>query len=210
MEKYTFVSFDVETTGPVPGLHSMVSLGAVRGTVDSGRQAHFPLNASHAEFEAAIAPLEDAGWDEDTKAWWFHPERDAAREHVFGPIKAGRADQPEEAMLRLCAWLEKAREEGGAPLVFVAYPATFDFAFLNYYMHRFCPRRWKELHKGFPGFACFDMLTYASAELRVPVLEATRRNWPAAWKAPQHVAHTALRDAHDQGISFVEMLKGAW
>jgi hypothetical protein len=198
-----YLSFDVETTGPVPGLHSMVSFGAV--ALRSGKWELVGTIGS------SIALLPDAGWDVDTEAWWYQPSLDQARQATFGPLKRGEADQPGPAMLRICAWLEDlAKEHDGEPLVFVACPAVFDFAFLNYYMHRFCARRWTRLRKLQPNtsisYSCLDMKSLAVALLGPQ--GADRKNWPESWLASHlPITHEALDDARSQGFTFVQMMQ---
>ena len=56
-----YVSIDIEADGPVPGLHSMLSLGAAAFTSD-GRLLD--------TFSANLEPLPEASEDPRTMRWW--------------------------------------------------------------------------------------------------------------------------------------------
>ncbi len=116
-----YVSTDVETDGPIPGPHSMLSFGSAAAqrrqdakvstfTSSKSTGRRFPTRKGHPE----------------TMAWW-QTQPEAWAEH--------RRDlrDPLEAMKEYVAWVKGLP---GKP-VFVAYPAGFDFLFMYWYMIRF-------------------------------------------------------------------------
>ena len=56
-----YISVDVEADGPVPGLHSMLSLGAA---------AYNAWGQRVGKFSANLETLPDATTDDRTMAWW--------------------------------------------------------------------------------------------------------------------------------------------
>ena len=56
-----YVSIDIEADGPVPGLNSMLSLGAAAFTSDGALAQTFSAN---------LEPLPEAYEDERTMRWW--------------------------------------------------------------------------------------------------------------------------------------------
>src|SRR5690606_27668294 len=112
-----YVSTDVEADGPIPGPHSMISLGSAAYTADKQLIATWTANLEELP-SAAPHPV--------TMAWWQqHPEAWAASRRDPRPV--------EEAMRDYAAWLEALP---GKP-VFVGYPSGFDFTFVYWYLVRF-------------------------------------------------------------------------
>jgi DNA polymerase III alpha subunit (gram-positive type) len=194
-----YVSFDIETTGMVPGLNSMLSLGAIAYQDHEG--GYEPIG----EYYERLYMLPESAWDPSTKEWWDKPEQKDA----LAEVTAEPRILPEHFAHDFGKWLEARFRLYEGPLVFVAYPATFDFGFLNYYMHRFAPELWRQTayHPGI-GWTCLDMLTLASALVNKPYLSARRKSWPQEWLPPkQPFTHHALEDARHQGYSFLKMMQ---
>src|SRR5438552_1899435 len=96
-----YVSTDVETDGPIPGPHSMLSFASA---------AYQPDKTLLATFTANLETLPGARGDPGTMTWWqSHPE-------AYQATRTG-LEAPEAAMRRYAAWVN-ARP--GKP-VFVAY-----------------------------------------------------------------------------------------
>jgi 3' exoribonuclease, RNase T-like len=131
-----FVSIDIETDGPAPGVNSMLALGAAAFAEDG---------TDVGTWYSKLRPLTDGVQDESTMAWWqTQPE---AWQEVNRNRRHANYAIPEFAM-----WV---RELAGKPVA-VAWPAAFDFAFVNYYCHRYT-------EDGNPlGFACLDIRSYAN------------------------------------------------
>lgn len=175
-----YVSTDVETDGPIPGPHSMLSLGSAAYSSEGKLLSTFSVN---------LETLPGAQGHAETMEWWTtQPEAWAAcRENV---------QPPERAMQAYSRWIAQL---GGRP-VFVAYPAGFDFTFVYWYLIRFT---------GESPFShsALDMKTLAMALLNKPYRDSVKRNMPKRWfsKTAEHT-HTALDDAIEQGELFCSML----
>ena len=174
-----YVSTDVESDGPIPGPHSMLSFASAAYTPDKKLVGTFTAN---------LETLPGATPHPPTMQWWEqHPEAWAAT----------RMDpqDPAVVMPRYVAWLKSLP---GKP-VFVAYPAGFDFLFVYWYLMRFAGES--------PfSFSALDIKTYAMALLGGEYREATKRNMPKRWFDPLPHTHHALDDALEQGALFCNML----
>lgn len=179
MAKEIYVSTDIEADGPIPGPHSMLSLGSAAYTAGKRLVDTFSVN---------LDTLPGATGDPDTMQWWQqHPEAyQACRQ---------QPQEPASAMARYVSWLD---ELPGKP-VFVAYPAGFDFLFVHWYLMRFVGRS--------PfSFSALDIKTYAMAVLRRPFRQCTKNNMPRRWFDDAPHTHVALDDAIEQGALFCNML----
>ena len=174
-----YVSTDVETDGPIPGVYSMLSFASA---------AYLPDKQLIGTFSANLETLPGAVTHPKTMEWWqTQPEA----------WQACRADvqPPEQALQNYLAWLKALP---GIP-VFVAYPAAFDFLFVYWYLIRFT---------GESPFShsALDIKTYAMTMLKKPYRESTKRNMPTRWFDPFRHTHLALDDAIEQGALFCNML----
>ena len=105
-----YVSTDVETDGPIPGPHSMLSFGSAAYTSDKKLLG---------TFEANLHTLPDAIGHPETMAWW-QTQPDAWADCRRDLRDAGEA---------MGAYVDWVKGLPGKP-VFVAYPAGFDFLFM--------------------------------------------------------------------------------
>ncbi len=174
-----YVSTDVETDGPVPGPHSMLSIGSAAYLADKTLVGTFSAN---------LETLPGAAGHPRTMEWWR--TQPAA-------WKACRQDlqTPEAAMRGYLAWLDGLP---GKP-VFVAYPAAFDYMFVCWYLNLFTgknPFGWQSL----------DIKTYAMAMLKINFLDTVKSNMPRRWFDELPHTHLALEDAIEQGALFCNML----
>ncbi len=175
-----YVSTDVETDGPIPGPHSMLSIASAAYTADK-----VLVNT----FSANLETLPGAQGESETMAWWgTQPAAWQACRQDLQP--------PETAMREYLSWLKRLP---GTP-VFVGYPAAFDFMFVQWYLIRFA---------GESPFAYYglDMKTYAMALLKIDYTETTKRTMPKRWFDDLPHTHQALDDALEQGALFCNMLK---
>lgn len=177
-----YLSTDVETDGPIPGPHSMLSFASAAFTPDKQLLSTFTAN---------LTTLPGAAPDEKTLAWWNQPENrpayDATRTNLQDPTLA---------MTAYVNWIDSLP---GKP-VFVAYPAGFDFLFVYWYLIRFAGRS--------PfSHSALDIKTYAMALLKSEYRNATKRNMPQAWFDDSPHTHVALDDAIEQGHLFCNMLR---
>jgi DNA polymerase III epsilon subunit-like protein len=106
------ISIDVETSGPIPGDYSMLSLGAcVVGAGDDG-------------FYAEFRPISDNAVPDALKVSGF----DLA-------ALAASGERPEAALARLRDWVKTVGAD--ATPVFVGFNAGFDWSFVNWYFIHF-------------------------------------------------------------------------
>lgn len=175
-----YVSTDVETDGPIPGPHSMLSFASAAYTADKSLVSTFSAN---------LDTLPGASGAPETMAWW------ADNADAYAKSREG-TEPPDAAMKRYVAWVATLP---GRP-VFVAYPAGFDFLFVYWYLIRFA---------GESPFShsALDMKTYAMVLLGKPYRESTKRNMPKRWFDDLPHSHVALDDAIEQGALFCNMLK---
>lgn len=110
--KECFISIDVETSGPIPGDYSMLSLGAcLIARKDEG-------------FYVEIKPLNDNAVPDALKITGF----DMAK-------LAKTGERPGDALVKLRDWVKQV--SGTAKPVFVGFNAGFDWSFLNWYFIHF-------------------------------------------------------------------------
>ncbi len=174
-----YVSTDIETDGPIPGPHSMLSFASAAYRQDKQLLSTFSANLETLPL-ASMHPETNAFWQKNPQAY-----------------AATRQDQepPEQAMHRYLQWLKSLP---GKP-VFVAYPAAFDFLFVYWYLIRFTGES--------PfSFSALDIKTYAMALLRTGYSESVKRNMPKHWFDEHPHTHVALDDAIEQGALFCNML----
>jgi hypothetical protein len=175
-----YISTDVETDGPIPGPHSMLSFGSAAYTTDKELVSTFSAN---------LETLEGASPHPKTAEWW------ASQPDAWAACRTN-LESPAEAMRRYVAWTKTLR---GRP-VFVAYPAGFDFLFVYWYLMRF-------VGESPFSHSALDIKTYAMAVLKTEYRESTKRNMPRQWFDPLPHTHVALDDAIGQGALFCNMLK---
>lgn len=175
-----YLSTDVETDGPIPGPHSMLSLGSAAYTADKQLIATFSAN---------LETLPDAAGHPDTMAWW------ATQPEAWAACRVDLC-APQAAMLRYLNWIDSLP---GKP-VFVGYPVAFDFLFVYWYLIRFAGRS--------PfSHSALDIKTYAMALLKLPYRDSSKRRMPREWFDPLPHTHIAVDDAIAQGALFCNMLK---
>ena len=207
--KEVYISIDVEADGPIPGVNSMLSLGAaafIRTPLPVNPECRTHHYGHRDEkcicqgqpwqmldtFSANLNQLEGATPFPATMDWWkTQPEAWA---------EATRDQQhPERAMWDFVQWVQKMAQHG-AP-VLVGYPVTYDFMFVYWYTVKFT---------GFPapfGFQGLDIKTLVMDRLGCAFKHSAKRNMPQRWfkGAPKHT-HKAVDDAIGQGVLLMNIL----
>lgn len=174
-----FVSTDVETDGPIPGPHSMLSFASAAFLADKTLLGTFSVN---------LETLPGATGHPETMQWWqTQPEAWAACRQ--------NPQAPEQALKNYVAWLKALP---GTP-VFVGYPVVFDYMFVQWYLHKFAG----ESPFSFVGL---DIKTYAMALLKRDFHDIVKSNMPRHWFDDLPHTHQALDDALEQGALFCNML----
>jgi ribonuclease T len=181
-----FISVDVETSGPIPGEFSLLSIGACVVHLNSDVSM---TGAYDSTFYCTLSPLEGA-------------RSDPAALEVAGLsldelTRTGK--KPEEAMLGLEEWLSKVAE--GMKPVFVGLNAPFDWSFINYYFHRFLGR---------------NPFGFSAVDIKSLYMGATGSNWEGTKSSRiaatlgvsrGKMSHHALEDAQLQAKLFVAIRK---
>ncbi len=111
--KEHYISVDIETSGPIPGEYSMLSLGA--STIDDEKT-----------FYTEFKPLNNNAVPEALEVTGFSLEA-LGKDGV----------EPAVAMANFASWLGTTVPAGFTP-VFVGLNAPFDWSFVNYYFVRLC------------------------------------------------------------------------
>ncbi len=174
-----YVSTDVETDGPIPGQNSLLSLGSAAFLANKTLVGTFSVN---------LEALPGASPHPRTMEWW------KGHEEAWANCRTD-LQPPEVAMPRYARWL---RRLPGTP-VFVAYPASFDFMFVYWYLMRFVgqsPFRHSAL----------DIRTYAMAVLRSEWRCSSKAHMPSRWFDDFEHTHRAVDDAIEQGTLFCNIL----
>lgn len=175
-----YVSVDIETDGPLPGPNSMLSLGA----------AVFEDGVLCDTFTRNLELLPGAMPDPETSKFWERfPQQYAFARVDPKPIRVVMAD--------FAQWLKELNGD----IVFVAYPANFDWSFINHYFIT----TWGT--NPF-GYMALDVKSYAMAHLNWEFAETRESLMPQEWFPFQNpLPHVALLDAIAQGYTFEKMRK---
>ena len=181
-----YISVDVEADGPIPGPYSMLAIGlCVAGRFDGG--AYERSEPSEKTLYLELAPI-SATFDEE----------------ALSVSKLDRAElvhnglDPHAAMSRIGQWI--AGVSGTDRPVICAYPASFDWLFLYWYLERFA----KESNP--VGFSsCFDMKSAFAAKAGVPFDDAGLDDLPLELTSDRPHTHNALDDALEQADIFSKL-----
>ena len=117
MSAETWISVDVETSGPAPSVASLLSIGACL------------VDAPEDGIEILVRPIPGLGWSDEAEAVHRLSRGRLAVEGI----------EPGEAMERLAAWVG-ARVPAGSVPVLVSFNAPFDWLFIADYCWRYLGR----------------------------------------------------------------------
>lgn len=172
------ISFDVETTGLIPGPFSMISLGAV--AIVKGEE--------HSEFYTNIQELPNAKRQRSTMEFWaqFPDQWEAATRDALPPAKA---------MNNFVDWCLKL-PGNNKNRIFAANPASFDSGFLMYYLYRFLPEEY--FAQAFTRVRVLDIRTMIAMLFGKDFSKAQRSLIPDEWTEGLVITHNSLDDARQQ------------
>jgi DNA polymerase III epsilon subunit-like protein len=187
-----YISIDIETDGECPGVNSMLSLGAVAFTKTGGEVD---------DFYRTVEPIPDVVQSPETMEWWMKPENYPA---YLETLRDQRL--PGEVMAEFAGWLRDLNLSTGGKLVAAAWPAAFDFGFVNWYMHNYYGTN--------PlGFACLDIRSYANGLFMTPgyYKKISEGDLYSYFKINTEDIrpHFAVDDARKQGRLLMALLKYA-
>jgi hypothetical protein len=182
--KDTIISFDVETTGFIPGVHSVIALGAVawRG----GKEI--------SSFYGCMKEWYGSERSDSTMHWW------RGQKDEWMAIRKLQVE-PVVTMMRFYDWVNELPKAH----TLAANPACFDAALLWWYLHKFCGE--DAITNLFKQHRALDIRTYIAAVFDVPYSEAERSILPAHWSEKQYITHNALDDARQQGLVLHHLIK---
>lgn len=183
-----YFSADVETDGPIPGPFSILSFALVPAGSFDGKRFHRPTDYRTA-FYRELRPISDS----------FDPEalqiNGLDRERLKSTGTA-----PSEAMDEAFRWVKRLAGEGRP--VLVAYPLSFDWAWLYWYFTRFCREG-----SPFGHSRCFDIKTAIAVKARIPTSEAGRQQLFQFLQPRREHTHNALDDAIEQAEIFAKVFE---
>jgi ribonuclease T len=171
MSAETWISVDVETSGPTPATGSLLAIGAC--LVDRPDEG----------IELLIRPDPALPWSDAAEAVHGLSRERLARDGLA----------PAAAMEDLAAWLERAVPAGSRP-VFVAFNAPFDWMFV-------ADAAWRHLGRNPFGISALDLKAlYLGRHLGEGLTWAETSSDHVARRHPVDVPHThrALDDAREQ------------
>ncbi len=196
----TYISIDVETAGPVPGLYHMLELGAV--AVNVPRDRYVTEFSESLQLVPGNYPLQfpnfKNGWDLST--WDFWNSNDAQKKKLAEMQES--AIPAQEAMTRFSEWIHQFKKP-----VLVGWPIAFDAMFVTWYW-------WKHL-KTDPPFSHhgIDIKTLAMRALggKGGYKDASKKNlkkkFPFLFMETFPHTHRGLDDAREQGWLFESLIK---
>lgn len=186
-----YIVTDIETDGPDPGLHSMLSLACVACDAMGRRLGHFTTNLQALPGHTAD-PGTLAWWQTEAAAW-------AALQHDAVPAQEG--------MDRFVAWVRGF----GPGAVFVSYPLIFDGAWVDWYLRRFAairllraPRSATHLFEG----GGLDLASFVMGRTGLSYRACTAKQYPQAWFGGNPHSHVALDDAEGYAHLLGRVLRG--
>ena len=179
--KECFISVDVETTGPIPGLYSMLEIGATR------------IEQPEWDFNVHVKVLPETRYeDEALKA--IRVTREKLEHPLIGT-------DPREAMKSFDYWIE-TQSEGHVRPVFAALNAPFDWMFVAWYFHTFLGRN--------PfGYNALDLKAYFMGREGVAWAKTGKSDIDAQYPNILPHTHGALDDARKVAEQFRLMQKRA-
>jgi hypothetical protein len=183
-----YFSADVETDGPIPGPFSMLSFALVYAGGFDGKQFRRPKNLQQ-NFYRELKPISKNFQAEALRVNGLDRDR-LCRE----------GETPEEAMREAYEWITGVAEAGKP--VLVAYPLSFDWAWLYWYFVQFSAKG-----SPFNHSLCFDMKTAYAVKASVPISEAGRSKILPQLLPERRHTHHALDDAIEQAEIFGKLFE---
>jgi DNA polymerase III epsilon subunit-like protein len=170
----TYISVDIEASGPIPGEYSMLSIGAC---VVKDRAKTFYVE---------LQPINDN----------YIPEALAVSKFDLERLKT--TGQPAAvAIAQFATWIKQVASEGSP--VFVGFNACFDWAFVNWYFHKYT--------NGNPfGIGGIDIKAFYMGLSGSPWSQTRSSQLPNEFKGTSPHTHNALDDARAQGEIFHKLL----
>jgi hypothetical protein len=159
----------------------------VAGAFDGREFRRIPAEAAPA-FYAELKPISDSFQAEALRVNGLDRQR---------LVAAG--EEPQLAKSRAAQWVTDVAD--GAQPVLVAYPLSFDWAWLYWYFIAFAGG------SPFKYSSCYDVKTAFSVKGRLPISAAGQRQVPAELQSKLPHTHHALDDARQQADVFANIFE---
>jgi hypothetical protein len=183
-----YFSADVETDGPIPGPYSMLSFAMVYAGSFDGVNFKRPENYERT-FYRELKPISNSFQSEALAVNGLDRDRLCVE---------GMA--PERAMTEAFHWINS--NAVGAKPVLVAYPLSFDWAWLYWYFIQFCGAG-----SPFDYSRCFDIKTAIAVKAQIPISEAGRSRLDSSLSSKRQHTHHAVDDAIEQAEIFANVFE---
>lgn len=183
-----YFSADVETDGPIPGPFSILSFALVFAGLYDGRSFVRP-NSYKCALYRELKPISNEFQPEALRVNGLDRER---------LIQEGT--KPETAMTEASLWVRELAGSGRP--VLVAYPLSFDWAFLYWYFTRF-----SSAGSPFNHSRCFDLKTAFAVKAHIPISDAGRSKLIPGLRPNSTHTHNALDDAVEQAEIFANIFE---
>lgn len=181
-QRWVFV--DVESDGPQPGRHSMLSCALVEMRI-------YPDGVEEVtNYYARLQPLSGARQHKATMAWWkTQPE-------AWAEARRGPYETPQGWAQRAHHFLTSDRL---SPTI-VSDFAAFDGAWLNFYLQ-------EARLIGIP-INVIDARSFVMGSWNLPQHKSGKSSWPKSW-FPKDIPHdhNPLNDARNFGIAFLNAVR---
>ncbi len=183
-----YISVDIEADGPAPGMYSMLTCGlAVAARWHDGGLV--PELHSAPRLYVELQPISPRYVPEMLAVTGLDRDR-LAREGM----------PPSDAMATIRRWVLDV-SDSGTP-VFVAYPASYDWMFLQWYFVRYASEG-----SPFSHASVLDIKTLYACRAAVTVSDAHRGAMPREVLARRQTTHNALEDAVTQAELFLNLMR---
>lgn len=200
-----YISVDIEATGPIPGVYSMSALGAfvAGGRTSDKKYVNFDHNDIENTFYAELSPISPNYTSEAINVGLLKgfdntiPDPDGSR-HFEWMIKHGTA--PETVMKNFNSFVKNVEKRFNSRAVFMAYPASFDWTFVYWYLMNFI----QESPFGFSRV--IDLKTVLSIATNKGLTKTYKKSVPKRFKSDLVHTHMAIDDAIEQGVLGINIL----
>lgn len=183
-----YFSADIETDGPIPGPFSILSFALVYAGAFDGKEFAHPKSYSHS-FYRELRPISD------------NFQREALQVNGLDRDRLCREGaKPELALSEAADWVRSVAGEGTP--VLVAYPLSFDWAWLYWYFTQF-----SSSGSPFNHSLCFDLKTAYAIKASVPIAEAGKSKLLPSLRPTRVHTHHALEDAIEQAEIFANVFE---
>ncbi len=176
MKSELYISVDIEASGPIPGEYSMLSLGAcVISDISKTFYVELkPINDNYIQRAVEVSKLS------------------------INELKI-KGIEPAISMKDFEDWITRVCESKSNRPVFVAFNATFDWSFVNYYFHKFLGRN--------PfGISGLDIKAYYMGMKKCLWADTIKKKVRSDFPSKTKHTHHALDDAIEQAEIFEKMI----